>query len=75
MPLYIYLCVGSNNFLIVGGEPVTCKGEFTASGVHKQFGISFKTPKYPNQNIKEDVRVRCYVHSKLNVFFAMDSHH
>ena len=40
-----------------GGEPVTCKGDFTASGVHKQFGISFKTPKYPNQSIKEDVRV------------------
>jgi len=44
------------------GEPVTCKGEFTASGVHKQFGISFKTPKYPNQNIKEDVRVQMYLY-------------
>ena len=46
----------SSNY-IKGGEPVTCKGEFTASGVHKQFGISFKTPKYPNQSIREDVRV------------------
>lgn len=44
------------------GEPVTCKGEFTASGVHKQFGISFKTPKYPNQLIKEDVRVQMYLY-------------
>ena len=41
---------------------MVCKGEFTASGVHKHFGISFKTPKYPNQLIKEDVRVRiCHV--------------
>lgn len=44
------------------GEPVTCKGDFTASGVHKQFGISFKTPKYPNQSIKEDVRVQMYLY-------------
>ena len=51
-----YVIISSN--YIKGGEPVTCKGEFTASGVHKQFGISFKTPKYPNQSIREDVRVR-----------------
>ena len=50
-----YVFISSN--YIKGGEPVTCKGEFTASGVHKQFGISFKTPKYPNQSIREDVRV------------------
>jgi hypothetical protein len=44
------------------GEPVTCKGEFTSSGVHKQFGISFKTPKYPNQSIREDVQVQMYLY-------------
>ena len=56
MFIWKYVFISSN--YIKGGEPVTCKGEFTASGVHKQFGISFKTPKYPNQSIREDVRVR-----------------
>ena len=55
MKKWKYVFISSN--YIKGGEPVTCKGEFTASGVHKQFGISFKTPKYPNQSIREDVRV------------------
>ena len=55
-------------FICTGGEPVVCKGEFTASGVHKQFGISFKTPKYPNQLIKEDVRVRIEHFLFLEIF-------
>ena len=62
MIIFLRISTHSYSFLFLGGEPVTCKGEFTASGVHKQFGISFKTPKYPNQMIKEDVRVQMYLY-------------
>jgi Rel homology dimerisation domain len=33
------------------------KADFTSSDVHKQFGISFRTPRFPNPNITERVKV------------------
>jgi Rel homology dimerisation domain len=46
---------GFHRFL--GGENVEMKADFTSSDVHKQFGISFRTPRFPNPNITERVKV------------------
>ena len=45
-------------FHFSGGEAVTCKGDFNVNNVHKQFGISLKTPAYPNREITSPVKVR-----------------
>jgi len=44
------------------GEPVTSKGDFGVNDVHKQYGISLKTPPYPNLNITSPVKVSMYLY-------------
>jgi hypothetical protein len=56
---------------VPGGEEVICKGEFSASDVHKQYGISFRTPAFPNPNITERVQVAMQLYKpsdKVSVF-------
>ena len=50
MPVFII-------FEISAFEDQTLKGIFKPSNVHEQTGISFLTPSFPDQTIKERVRV------------------
>ena len=45
-----------------GGESATMKGLFTMNDVHKQYGISLKTPPYINQDITTPVEVAMYLY-------------
>ena len=46
----------------MNGRQVVAKGEFTPVGVHKQFGISLKTPPYPNKDIYQPARCSLYLY-------------
>jgi len=43
-------------------EMVVAKGELTPVGVHKQYGISLKTPPYINRDISQPVRCSMYIY-------------
>ncbi|XP_059097155.1 transcription factor p65-like isoform X2 [Tigriopus californicus] len=45
-----------------GGEQIIAKGSFTANDVHRQYGISLKTPEYVDKDITEPVLGAMYLY-------------
>ena len=48
--------------LVLGGEQIIAKGEFTSNDVHKQYGISFRTPAYINKEIGGPVKCSMFLY-------------
>lgn len=62
--MFCTICIHCSQRIVCfqGGEIIIAKGELTTVGVHKQYGISLRTPPYINRDISEPVKCSMFIH-------------